>query len=226
MKILIVEDERGIVELLRKGLQEEGHTVLAAFDASDSIGLAQTCDFDVILLDVMMPQMNGFEVTRALRELNVTAPIVMLTARDAVPDIVRGLNSGADDYITKPFSFDELLARLRAVRRRVELGGRPFVEVGDLTLDPLTREVMRAGERVVLTRKEYELLERLLHQAGKVVPRESLIEEVWGGDKEVEHNTLEAFVHLLRGKIERRGLPRLIHTIRGVGYTLRPERPS
>ena len=127
MKILIVEDERGIVELLRKGLQEEGHTVLAAFDASDSIGLAQTCDFDVILLDVMMPQMNGFEVTRALRELNVTAPIVMLTARDAVPDIVRGLNSGADDYITKPFSFDELLARLRAVRRRVELGGRPLV---------------------------------------------------------------------------------------------------
>lgn len=226
MKILIVEDERRMVELLRKGLQEEGHTVLAAFDASDSIGLAQTCDFDVILLDVMMPQMNGFEVTRALRELNVTAPIVMLTARDAVPDIVRGLNSGADDYITKPFSFEELLARLRAVRRRVEVGGRLFVEVGDLTLDPLTREVMRAGERVVLTRKEYELLERLIHQAGKVVPRESLIEEVWGSDKEVEHNTLEAFVHLLRGKIERKGLPRLIHTVRGVGYTLRPERPS
>ena len=127
MKILIVEDERRMVELLREGLQEEGHTVLAAFDANDSIGLARTCDFDVILLDVMMPQMTGFDVTRALRELNVTAPIVMLTARDAVPDIVRGLNSGADDYITKPFSFDELLARLRAVRRRVELGGRPLV---------------------------------------------------------------------------------------------------
>jgi DNA-binding response OmpR family regulator len=226
MKILIVEDERGMVQLLRKGLQEEGHTVLAAFDATDSIGLARTCDFDVILLDVMMPQMNGFEVTRALRELNVAAPIVMLTARDAVPDIVRGLNSGADDYITKPFSFEELLARLRAVRRRVEVGGRPFVEVGDLTLYPSSRDVMRAGERVVLTRKEYGLLERLIHQAGKVVPRESLIEEVWGGDKEVERNTLEAFIHLLRGKIERKGLPRLIHTVRGVGYTLRPERPS
>jgi DNA-binding response OmpR family regulator len=226
MKILIVEDERRMVELLRKGLQEEGHTVVAAFDASDGISLARTCDFEVILLDVMMPQMDGFEVTRTLRELNVMAPIIMLTACDAVPEIVRGLNSGADDYITKPFSFDELLARLRAVRRRVDVGGHCFMEVGDLRLDPLSRDVMRAGERVILTRKEYELLETLIHQAGKVVPRESLIEEVWGGDKEVEHNTLEAFVHLVRGKIERKGLPRLIHTVRGVGYTLRLEQPS
>jgi DNA-binding response OmpR family regulator len=226
MNILIVEDERRMVELLRKGLQEEGHAVVAACDAKDSISLARACSFDVILLDVMMPQMDGFEVTRALREINVRAPVIMLTARDAVPDIVKGLNSGADDYITKPFSFDELLARLRAVRRRVELGSRSFVEVGDLTLDPSSRDVVRAGQRVVLTRKEYELLERLVHQAGRVVPRESLIEEVWGGDKKIEHNTLEAFVHLLRRKIERKGLPRLIHTVRGVGYTLGPERPS
>lgn len=226
MKILIVEDERRMVELLRKGLQEQGHTVVAAFDASDSIGLAQTCDFDVVLLDVMMPQMNGFEVTRALRELNVRAPIIMLTARDAVPDIVRGLDSGADDYITKPFSFEELLARLRAVRRRVEIRSSSCLELGDLVLDPMSRRVSRAGESINLTRKEYELLERLVHCAGKVVSRRSLIEEIWGDDHGVEDNTLEAFVHLLRGKIERKGSPRLLHTVRGVGYTLKLGGPA
>ena len=226
MKILIVEDERRMVELLRKGLQEEGHTVVAAFDASDSIGLARTCDFDVILLDVMMPQMDGFKVTRTLRQLSVTSSIIMLTARDAIPDIVRGLDAGADDYVTKPFSFDELLARLHAVRRPVEICGTYCLELGDLVLDPRSRDVSRAGERVSLTRKEYNLLEHLLLHSGEVVSRQSLIEAVWGSGKTIENNTLEAFVHLLREKVERKGWPRLIHTVRGVGYTVRPEVPS
>ena len=226
MKILIVEDERRMVELLRKGLQEEGHTVVAAFDASDSIGLARTCDFDVILLDVMMPQMDGFKVTRTLRQLSVTSSIIMLTARDAIPDIVRGLDAGADDYVTKPFSFDELLARLHAVRRPVEMCGGSCLELGDLVLDPRSRDVSRAGERVSLTRKEYNLLEHLLLHPGEVVSRQSLIEAVWGSGKTIEDNTLEAYVHLLRGKVERKGRPRLIHTVRGVGYTVRLEVPS
>jgi two-component system response regulator MprA len=223
MKILIVEDEQRMVELLRKGLQEEGFTVVAAFDPTDSIGLASTCEFDVILLDVMMPQMNGFEVTQTLRRLGVTSPIVMLTARDAVSDIVRGLDAGADDYLTKPFSFEELLARLRAVRRRAEVAGNCLLAVGDLVLDPRSRDVRRAGERISLTRKEYNLLEHLLLHPGEVVSRQSLIEAVWGSGETIEDNTLEAYVHLLRGKVEREGQPRLIHTVRGVGYTVRPE---
>ena len=212
-----------MVELLRKGLQEEGFTVVAAFDPTDSIGLASTCEFDVILLDVMMPQMNGFEVTQTLRRLGVTSPIVMLTARDAVSDIVRGLDAGADDYLTKPFSFEELLARLRAVRRRAEVAGNCLLAVGDLVLDPRSRDVRRAGERISLTRKEYNLLEHLLLHPGEVVSRQSLIEAVWGSGETIEDNTLEAYVHLLRGKVEREGQPRLIHTVRGVGYTVRPE---
>jgi two-component system response regulator MprA len=150
----------------------------------------------------------------------------MLTARDAIPDIVRGLDAGADDYVTKPFSFDELLARLGAVRRRVEICGSSCLELGDLVLDPMSRHVSRAGESIHLTRKEYKLLERLVHRAGKVVSRRSLIEEIWGDDHGVEDNTLEAIVHLLRSKIERKGSPRLLHTVRGVGYTLKLGGPA
>ena len=226
MRILIVEDEQRMVELLRKGLQEEGFTVVAAFDANDSIGLASSCDFDVILLDVMMPQMDGLEVTRSLRRLGVTAPVIMLTARDAVSDIVRGLDAGADDYLIKPFSFEELLARVHAVQRRAEIGSNCLLTVADLVLDPRSRDVRRAGERVSLTRKEYDLLERLLLHPGEIVPRGSLIKAVWGNEKNVEDNTLEALIYLLRGKIERRGQPRLIHTVRGVGYTVRPGLPG
>jgi DNA-binding response OmpR family regulator len=147
----------------------------------------------------------------------------MLTARDSVPDIVKGLDLGADDYMTKPFSFDELVARLRAVKRRALVAQEVHLRVGDLVLDPASREVQRGEERVSLTRTEYNLLERLMYRAGKVVSRRSLIESVWGFDRDIEENTLDAFMHLLRNKIDPPGRGKLIHTVRGVGYMIRPD---
>jgi two-component system response regulator MprA len=223
MKLLIIEDESRMSDLLRKGLTEEGHTVTCAPDGAEGFGLAKAYEFDVIILDIMLPKLSGYELAKRLRLEKVHTPILMLTARDSVPDIVRGLNLGADDYMTKPFSFDELVARLRVVKRRALVAQDPDLRVGDLSLDPASREVLRGQERVPLTRTEYNLLERLMYRAGKVVPRRSLIESVWGFDREIEENTLDAFMRLLRNKIDLPGKPKLIHTVRGVGYMIRPD---
>jgi DNA-binding response OmpR family regulator len=169
----------------------------------------------------MMPKLSGYELAKRLRAEKIRTPILMLTAKDAVPDIVRGLDLGADDYMTKPFSFDELVARLRAVKRRALAAEETHLTVGDLTLDPASREVSRGGVHISLTRTEYNLLERLMYRAGKVVSRRALIEAVWGFDREIEENTLDAFMHLLRGKIDSAGRGKLIHTVRGVGYMIR-----
>ena len=164
--------------------------------------LARSYEFDVIILDVMMPKLSGYDLAKRLRAAKISTPILMLTARDSVPDIVRGLDGGADDYMTKPFSFDELVARLRAVKRRALAAQDTNLRVADLVLDPASREVLRGEERVSLTRTEYNLLERLMYRAGKVVSRHSLIESVWGFDRDIEENTLDAFMHLLRNKID------------------------
>jgi DNA-binding response OmpR family regulator len=223
MKILIVEDEARMAELLRKGLTEEGHNAVCAPDGAEGFGLAKSYEFDVIILDVMMPKLGGYELAKRLRAEKVRTPIIMLTAKDSVPDIVRGLDVGADDYMTKPFSFDELVARLRAVKRRALAAQETSLRVADLVLDPASREVLRGEDRLSLTRTEYNLLERLMYRAGKVVSRRSLIESVWGFEREIEENTLDAFMHLLRSKIDPPGRPKLIHTVRGVGYTIRPD---
>jgi DNA-binding response OmpR family regulator len=223
MNLLIVEDEARMADLLRKGLTEEGHTATCAFDGAEGLALAKSYDFDVIILDVMMPRLSGYEMAKRLRAEKVSTPILMLTARDAVPDVVRGLDLGADDYMTKPFSFEELIARLRAVKRRALTAQDTSLQVGDLVLDPASREVLRGEDRVALTRTEYNLLERLMYRAGKVVSRRALIESVWGFDRDIEENTLDAFMHLLRHKIDPPGRPKLIHTVRGVGYTIRPD---
>lgn len=223
MKLLIVEDEARMAGLLRKGLTEEGHVVTCAGDGAEGLELARSYEFDVIVLDVMMPKLNGYELARRLRADKVRTPILMLTARDAVPDIVHGLDLGVDDYVTKPFSFDELVARLRAVKRRALTAQDPSLRVGDLVLDPSSREVLRGSERISLTRTEYNLLERLMYRAGKVVPRQSLIEAVWGFDREIEENTLDAFMRLLRNKVDLPGRPKLIQTVRGVGYMIRAD---
>jgi DNA-binding response OmpR family regulator len=223
MKLLIVEDEARMADLLRKGLTEEGHLAICASDGAEGLALAKSHEFDVIILDVMMPRLSGYEMAKRLRAENVRTPIVMLTARDSVPDIVRGLDLGADDYLTKPFSFEELLARLRAVKRRALVAQDIHLRVADVVLDPASREVLRGEDRVALTRTEYNLLERLMYRAGKVVSRRSLIESVWGFDREIEENTLDAFMHLLRNKIDSPGRPKLIHTVRGVGYMIRPD---
>src|SRR5215469_18252462 len=180
MNLLVVEDESRMVELLRRGLTEEGHVVICASDGAEGLSLAHHYEFDVIILDVMMPRLDGFQMLKAMRAEGNRTPAIMLTAKDTVPDIVRGLDLGADDYLTKPFSFDELVARLRAVKRRTLSAQDTNLHVGDLTLDPASREVVRGEKRVSLTRTEYNLLERLMFRAGKVVSRRSLIESVWG----------------------------------------------
>ena len=221
MKLLVIEDEPRMLELLRRGLSEEGHNVVCASDGSEGWELAHAYEFDAIVLDIMLPKMNGFELAAKLRRENIATPVVMLTAKDSVSDVVRGLDAGADDYLTKPFSFNELLARLRAVQRRSTPRSQNRLQVADLILDPESREVSRAGISITLTRTEYSLLERLMYRAGKVVPRHSLIESVWGFDREIEENTLDVFVRLLRNKVDREGLPKLIATVRGVGYMIR-----
>jgi DNA-binding response OmpR family regulator len=223
MKLLVVEDEKRMLELLRKGLQEEGHSVVCAMDGLEGLSLAKDYEFDVMILDIMLPKLSGYEVAKRLREEKIPTPLLMLTAKDNVQDIVHGLNLGADDYLTKPFSFEELLARLRAIRRRPAVPQPVKLQVGDLTLDPATRSVERGGSPILLTRTEYGLLEQLVDHAGRVVRRRSLIESVWGFDREIEDNTLDAFVRLLRNKVDGNGRKKLIHTVRGVGYMLRVE---
>jgi DNA-binding response OmpR family regulator len=223
MKLLIVEDEVRLADLLRKGLTEEGHTVMSAFDGAEGFGLARDYEFDVIILDVMMPKLSGYELAKRLRSQRVSTPILMLTAKDSVPDIIHGLDLGADDYMTKPFSFAELVARLRAVKRRAMAAQDPELRVADLVVNPASREVFRGEEHVSLTRTEYSLLERLMYRSGKVVSRRALIEAVWGFEREIEGNTLDAFMHLLRNKVDPPGRPKLIHTVRGVGYMIRSD---
>ena len=221
MKLLIVEDEARMAELLRKGLTEEGHSAVCAFDGAEGLALAKGFEFDVIILDIMLPRVSGFEMAKRLRSEKIRTPVLMLTAKDSVPDIVRGLDLGADDYMTKPFSFEELLARLRAVQRRAMATADTSMRVADLVLEPSSREVSRGQTRISLTRTEYNLLERLVFRTGKIVARRSLIEAVWGFDREIEDNTLDAFMHLLRNKIDSPGRDKLIHTVRGVGYVIR-----
>jgi len=210
-----------MAELLRKGLTEEGHSAVCAFDGAEGLALAKGFEFDVIILDIMLPRVSGFEMAKRLRSEKIRTPVLMLTAKDSVPDIVRGLDLGADDYMTKPFSFEELLARLRAVQRRAMATADTSMRVADLVLEPSSREVSRGQTRISLTRTEYNLLERLVFRTGKIVARRSLIEAVWGFDREIEDNTLDAFMHLLRNKIDSPGRDKLIHTVRGVGYVIR-----
>jgi DNA-binding response OmpR family regulator len=223
MRILVVEDEPRMAELLRRGLTEEGHAVVVSLDGREGLSFAESEPFDLLLLDVMLPGTDGFSIVRRLRSRRNQTPILMLTARDAMPDIVEGLNLGADDYLTKPFSFEELFARVRAAGRRGPAPQPVNLETGDLSLNQATREVRRGQRPITLTRTEFTILELLMRHAGRVLSRDTLIETVWGGDSDIESNTLDAFMRLLRAKVEAPGEPKLLHTIRGVGYSLRIE---
>jgi two-component system response regulator MprA len=220
MRILLVEDDRDVAEYIRRQLEEEGHAVSVCHDGAAGLRAAERSAFDIVVLDVMLPFMDGLEVTRRLRRQHVQTPILLLTARDAPEEIVRGLDSGADDYLTKPFSFDVLLARIR-VRTRAAAHGQSL-RYADLVLDLGTREASRGGRRVALTRTEFAILECLMRASGRVVPRDGLIEEVWG-ERDVTYNNLEVFIGFLRGKVDREGQQSLIHTERGIGYGLRSE---
>ncbi len=221
MKILVVEDDAKMAELLRRGLSKEGHAVDIAGDGIRGLERGRSQPFDAIVLDIMLPGLDGLNVARRLRSSGVRAPILMLTARDSVPDIVRGLDVGADDYLTKPFSFEVLAARLRAMARRSASEAGSTLQVADLTLDARTHEVHRAGRPIALTRTEFVLLDHLMRRAGHVVSRDDLIEAVWGIDRDVESNTLDVFIFQLRSKLESGGASRLIQTVRGFGYAMR-----
>jgi two-component system response regulator MprA len=219
MRILVVEDDRDVADYIRRELEDEGNSVSVCHDGASGLRAAELTAFDIIILDVMMPYMDGLEVTRRLRRQKILTPILLLTARDAPEEIVRGLDSGADDYLTKPFSFDVLLARIR-VRTRAANGPGQVLRYADLTLDLETREARRDKRQIGLTRTEFSILESLMRAAGRVVPRDSLIEEVWG-EREVTYNNLEVFIRFLRTKVDGEGQSKLIHTERGIGYGLR-----
>jgi DNA-binding response OmpR family regulator len=220
MRILLVDDDRELAEYVRKGLVEENHDVTVCFDGSTGLRAAELTAFDIVVLDVMMPFLDGFEVTRRLRRQNVRTPILLLTARDTPRDVVRGLDAGADDYLTKPFSFEVLLARIRARTRAPDARQASTLRYADLVLDLGTREVWRGGERIRLTRTEFSILECLMRSAGRVVSRDRLIEQVWGS-RDVSNNNLEVFVRYLREKVHLKDRKKLIQTERGIGYSLR-----
>ncbi len=220
MRILLVDDDRELADYVRKGLEEEGCAVTVCVDGPTGLEAAGRTAFDIVVLDVMMPGLDGLDVTRRLRRQGVRTPILLLTARDAPGDVVRGLDAGADDYLTKPFPFEVLLARVRA-RTRSQTGDEaPTLRYADLVLDPGTREVRRGGELIHLTRTEFSILECLMRSAGRVVTRERLLDWVWGS-RDVSANNLEVFVRYLREKLHREGRGRIIQTERGVGYSLK-----
>ena len=206
--------------LLKRGLTEEGHQVFLAHEGVEGYEMARASEFDVIVLDVMLPGIDGLAIARRLREAHNQTPVLMLTARDTPASIIAGLDAGADDYLTKPFSFDIFLARIRAVSRRGAIPRPVCLEVADLKLDPSTRRVTRAEQPVSLTPREFSLLELLMRNHGRVITRDSILESVWGFDSDVAGNTIEAFVRLLRLKVDT-SEPKLIHTVRGVGYVMR-----
>ena len=220
MQVLVVEDERKMATLLERTLREEGHQVVVAHDGHEGFAIASTNSFDVILLDLMLPQMDGLTVARKLRECRNQTPVLMLTARDAPRDIVIGLDCGADDYLVKPFSIEVLLARLRSVSRRGAIPRPVLLRVADVTLDSAVRGASRAGEALNLTPREYALLELLMRNTGRAISRQTILQSVWGFESQVNENTLEVFVRLLRAKVDSRE-PKLIHTLRGFGYLMR-----
>ena len=224
MRILVVEDERKVASFIRQGLAEEGYAVDVATDGAEALDLALGgTPYDLIVLDVMLPKRDGFAVLRALREHRMVAPVLLLTARDSVPDKVTGLDLGADDYLTKPFAFNEFLARVRALLRRRAGQRNPVLQLSDLRLDPATRLVTRGGRTISLTAREYALLEYFLRNAGRVLTRPMLAEHVWGIDFDAESNVIDVYVGYLRRKIDLPGEVRLLHTTRGAGYVLRVE---
>jgi len=224
VRILLAEDDPRMSALLVREFGEEGHVVDRAASGTKALDAAMSAEFDVIVLDVMLPELDGFDIVRHMRTRGNRTPVLMLTARDANTDVVSGLNAGADDYLTKPFSFDVLLARINALARRGPSHHAVPLQVADLTLDSSTHTVSRADAALALTRTEFSLLEYLMRRAGRVVTRQALIAGVWGPGRDVEDNTLDAFVKLLRQKVDGANRPPLIHTIRGVGYKIRSER--
>lgn len=221
MRILIVEDEKKVAAFIKKGLEEETYAVDVAPDGEEGLFLASEGQFDLIILDLMLPKINGLEVLTRLREKKVSAAILLLTAKDSVEDKVTGLNKGADDYLTKPFAFSELLARVRSLLRRGTGDTKTVLTVGDLTLDLVTHKVKRDEDEMELTGKEYSLLEYFMRNEGKVLTRTMIAEHVWDYNFDTFTNVIDVYINHLRKKIDKDYPRKLLHTLRGVGYVMR-----
>lgn len=220
LKILVIEDDPAILRLLQRGLTMEGYQVDTAVDGESGLKLFQERQPDLIVLDLMLPGMDGMEVCQRIRQKS-KVPILILTAKDAIQDRVEGLDAGADDYLVKPFNLEELLARIRALLRRTEQERQPVLQFEDVTMNTITREVYRGERKLQLTKKEYQLLELFLRHPRQVLTREVIFDRIWGYDFGGESNVLEVYIRYLRQKMEQNGEPRLIYTVRGVGYVMR-----
>jgi DNA-binding response OmpR family regulator len=225
MRVLVAEDKPRLANLLKRALISEGYEVTLAMDGEQALTMGMMGGLDVLVLDVMLPYRDGFEVIRSLRAANQMTPAMMVTARDAMADVVHGLHIGADDYLTKPFSLEIFLARVRALSRRGPVTCPDDLCFRDLVLHRGTHELQRGNRRTALTRTEFELVETLMRRSGNIVPRDVLVEAGWGSDAEVSDSTIYVFMRSLRSKITRPGEKQLLHTVRGVGYTLRADAP-
>ncbi len=223
MKILVIEDEKKVANFLQKGLKEEQYVVDVAYDGLEGEHLAKTNDYDLILLDIMLPGKDGIEILKTLRQCQVNIPVIMLTAKEMVEDKIKGFNAGCDDYISKPFSFEELLVRIRAVLRRGGGAMSNVITFADLTLDLISHKVIRAGREIELTAKEYTLLEYLVRNPNRVLTRTMIAEHVWDYNYDSFTNVIDVYINYLRNKVDRGFDTKLIHTVRGVGYVLKEE---
>lgn len=220
MRILVVEDEQKIANAIKKGLEQESFAVDTVYTGGDGIDFALSLDYDLIILDLMLPDIDGIEICKKLRKKKSSVPIIMLTAKGQIADRIKGLNTGADDYLIKPFAFEELLARIRALIRRPQISAGPLLRCADLTLDTVNFEVKRGTDGITLSQKEFSLLEYLLRNAGKIVNKEQIIDHVWNYDADILPNTVEVYIGYLRNKIDKPFSTPLIQTVRGFGYKI------
>ncbi len=223
MRLLVAEDEKKVASFIKQGLEEEGYAVDVAADGEEGLAMAQGGVHDLLILDIGLPKKNGLQVLQELRNRKITTPVLLLTVRATIEDKVLGLDSGADDYLTKPFAFQELVARVRALLRRRADGIPAILQFGDLALDLARRIVSRGGEKIDLTAKEFAILEYFMRNAGRVLTRTQIIEHVWDYDFDTGTNLVDVYVNYLRKKVDSDREPKLIHTVRGVGYVLKAE---
>lgn len=221
MRVLLIEDDKKLTGYIKKGLIEESYSVDVVHSGLDGIDAVSTTEYDLIILDILLPGKSGIDVCREIRNRGIVIPVIMLTAKDTVQDKVTGLDAGADDYLAKPFSFDELLARIRALLRRTQSYKTPVLKVGDLELDPGAHRISRAGREIQLTGKEYALLEYLMRNKGRVVTETNILEHVWDMQADPFTNVVSVYIHYLRNKVDKGFDRALIHTVRSIGYTIR-----
>lgn len=223
MRVLIVEDEKDLAAIIKQGLEEEGYIVDVAHDGEEGLYMAENYPLDAIVLDIMLPKMDGLAVLSKLRTKGIATPVLLLTARDATLDKIKGLDTGADDYLTKPFDFTELMARLRSLMRRKGMVKEAVIRIGDLEINTASRVVLRGGHQVQLSAREYALLEYLAYNKDKVVTRTDIVEHIYSEDSEMDSNVVDVYINYIRNKLDKGFDTKLIHTVRGSGYILRKE---